>query len=296
MAFIPKGIIPPVVTPFTEEGTVDFPVYRRVVSHLVEQGIHGMFPLGTTGEFYAVADDEYEALMRCTVEETAGRVPVYAGANHITPKGVIRLIRLAEKAKVDAVSVLTPYFISQSQEELVRYYTEIAEATDLPIIIYNNTPKTNVLVQPETIARLAEIPNIVAAKDSSTNFSNTLEYIRLTRHREDFHVLLGTDTHIYAGLCCGATGAIASGANSAPRLLANIYDRFAAGDLPGALEAQHRFAPMAAANSLGTFPAAIKEGMVAQGFPVGKCADPIAELTEAEKTKLRQVMKETGLL
>ncbi len=295
--FTPKGIVVPVITPFGSDGTVDFPVYRRVVEHLVEQGVHGIFPMGTTGEFYAVGGEEYRRLLEATVEAVDGRADVYAGANHITTRGVMEQIKLVEQVPgIDAVSVLTPMFVTQTQEELYAYYKAIAGATHMPIVLYNNAPKTNVHIAPATVARLAEIPNIIAVKDSTGDFTNTAEYLRLTRDNPSFHVLLGRDTLIYAGLCCGAAGAIASCANVAPRLVADVYDKYRAGDLAGALEAQFQLNPLRIACGMGTFPAVIKEGLVQQGFPVGKCLDPIAELTQEEKEKLHRILQELKLV
>ena len=151
-------------------------------------------------------------------------------------------------------------------------------------------------VAPATVAKLAEIPNIVGVKDSTGDFTNTAEYIRLTRGNDHFSVLLGRDTLIYAGLCCGAAGAIASCANVAPRIAADIYDKFKAGDLAGALDAQFTLAPLRLACNMGTFPEVIKEGLMMQGYPVGKCLDPIQELTPDEKAKLRKVLEDMKLL
>lgn len=295
--FAPKGIIPPIVTPFDREGNIDFQVYRQMVDHLIAQGVHGVFPMGTTGEFYALSDEEYRRILEVTVEQVAGRVDVYAGANDITTRGVIRQIRIVEQVKgIDALSILTPMFVSQTQEELYQHYKTIAESTALPIIIYNNKPKTNVTATPETVARLAQIPNIIGVKDSTGDFTNTLEYIRLTRDIPDFHVLLGRDTLIYAGLCCGCAGSIASCSNVAPRLVCDIYDKYRAGDQAGALEAQMKLNPLRIACNMGTFPAVIKEGLVMQGIPVGKCLEPIGELRSDEKDRLRQVLRDLELI
>ena len=108
MTFVPKGIIPPIITPLTDEGEVNYPVLRQMVNHLIDNGVHGLFPLGTTGEFYAFDDDTYRKILETVVDETAGRVPVYGGASHITTRGVIRLVKICEEVGVDAVSVLTP--------------------------------------------------------------------------------------------------------------------------------------------------------------------------------------------
>ncbi len=296
MAFKPQGIIPPVITPLTDSGEVNYEVLRQLVNHLIDQGVHGLFPMGTTGEFYAFDDETFRKILETVKDEAAGRVPVYGGANHITTRGAIRLTKICEEVGVDAVSVLTPMFISQSQDELYEFFKTIAESTTLPIILYNNAPKTNVTIAPATAARLAEIPNIVGIKDSTGDMTNAAEYIRLTRDNPDFHVLMGRDTLIYGALCYGATGAIASCANVAPRIAADIYDKFVEGDLAGSLEAQYRFAPLRIACGMGTFPAVIKEGLVMQGIPVGKCLEPIAELSSGEKEKLRSVLGEMELL
>lgn len=295
MNFKPKGIIPPIITPFTSDGAVDYPMLKKMVSHLIEQGVHGIFPLGTTGEFYAFNNDEYRRILEAVKEEIDGRVPLYAGANHITTRGVIDLIRICEEVAVDAVSVLTPMFVSQTQEELYDYFKTIADSTSLPIILYNNPPKTGVSIAPVTAAKLAELENVVAVKDSSGDMTNAMEYIRLTQDNDSFSVLMGRDTIIYPALCCGASGSIASCSNVAPRLVADIYDKFMSGDHKGALDAQFKLSPLRLACTMGTFPAVIKEGLVLQGINVGKCLEPISELKPEEKAKLKKVIEDLGL-
>lgn len=297
MGFVPKGIVPPIITPFCEDGTFNEATYRKMVSHLIDSGVHGVFPMGTTGEFYALSDEEYEHILRVTVDEVAGRVDVYAGASHITTRGVINLIKIAEKVGgIDAISVLTPMFVSQTQDELYNFYTTVAASTTLPIIMYNNKPKTNVHIEPATVARLAKIDNIVGVKDSTGDMTNAAEYIRLTRDIENFHVLMGRDTLIYAALCYGATGAIASCANVAPTVAVEIYEKFMAGDHKGALEAQFKLAPLRIACGMGTFPEVIKEGLELQGMEVGKCLDPISRLTSEQNEKLRKVLCDMDLI
>lgn len=296
MSFKPHGIVVPMVTPMKPDGSVNEPMLRKLVDYLIDGGVHGLFPLGTTGEFYCFDQAQTRRIFEVVVEQTAGRVPVYAGANHITTRGAVELVKICEQVGVDAVSVLTPMFISQTQDELYTFYRTIAESTDLPIVCYNNRPKTNVHIEPKTMARLAEIPNIVAVKDSTGDFTNTAEYIRLTRGIENFTVLLGRDTLIHAGLCYGASGAIASCANVAPRICADIYDKYVSGDIKGSLEAQFTLTPLRIACNMGTFPAVIKEGLVMQGIDVGKCLDPIQEITPEQKQILRGVLAGMGLL
>ena len=302
----PYGIIPPIITPFNEDGSVNYESLAKMSVYLVENGVHGLFPFGTTGEFYAVSDDEFVKSLETVRDAVAGKsncygkpIQLFAGCSHITTRGVIHLIHLVEQVVgYDAVSVLTPMFVSQTQDELYSYYKTIADSTQLPVIMYNNKPKTNVTIAPATVARLArDCPNIIGVKDSTGDMTNCEEYLRLTADQRDhFNVMMGRDTMIYAGLVYGCSGAVASCANVAPRVVADIYDKFVAGDLAGALEAQYRLAPLRIATSMGTFPEVIKESLNLLGIPVGKCLDPIQELKAEEKKKLRQVLVDMKLL
>jgi 4-hydroxy-tetrahydrodipicolinate synthase len=295
MNFIPKGIIPAMVTPLTKDGKISESVLRRFVDYLIDGGSHGLFVVGTTGEFYGLTPEEKRDLYAITVDQTKGRVPVYAGTGAITTREVVLLNRYAEEAKVDAVSVLTPMFISPAQKELADHYTSIAASTGLPMLLYNNPPKTGVNLTAQTVRKLADIPNIVGIKDSSGDFTLTGEYIRLTRDK-DFHVLMGRDTLIYAALCYGGTGSIAACGNVAPRLVADIYDKFIAGDLRGALEAQYTLAPLRIAFNLGTFPAVIKESLTLLGIDAGPCMGPVGAMSDEERQELRRILTGMGLL
>jgi len=295
MAFAPKGIIPAMVTPLTKEGKVNEKGLRRFVDYLIEGGSHGLFVVGTTGEFYGLSPEEKKELFEITVDQTRGRVPVYAGTGGITTREVIQLTRYAEEAKVDAVSVLTPMFISPSQKELIEHYTAIAESTRLPVLLYNNPPKTGVNLTATTVAKLADVPNIAGIKDSSGDFTLTGEYIRLTRGK-DFHVLMGRDTLIHACLCYGGKGSIAACANVAPRLVADIYDKYVAGDIRGSLEAQFTLAPLRIAFTLGSFPAVIKESLELLGIDAGACMSPVGPMSSEERQQLKKILTEMGLL
>ena len=296
MSFTPKGIVVPIVTPVDQEGRLNEKAYRSLIDYLADNGIHGVFPFGTTGEFYAYDQGFYDDLLALTKDAVAGRMQIYAGANHITTKGAIAIAKAVEKVGgIDALSVLTPMFVSQTQEELYEYYRAIASETSLPIIIYNNRPKTNVTVEPATVAKLAEIDNIVAAKDSTGDMTNAEEYIRLTRGME-FSVMMGRDTLILAGLHYGATGAIASCANVAPRVAVDIYEKFQQKDYQGALEAQFKLSALRIATNMGSFPVTLKEALKLIGHDCGDCVPPILPLHEDQREKLRGVLSGMGLL
>ena len=292
----PHGIIVPLVTPFDAQQNVDEAALRRIINHVIDGGVHGVFVAGTTSEFYALSPEEHSELFRIAVDEVRGRVPVYAGATGVTTRDAVHLTELAEQAGVDAVSVLTPYFISLTQEELYRHYKTIAESTSLPVILYDNKPKTNLTLKPATVERLAQIKNIVAMKDSTGDLTNTVEILRRTRHQDDFHVLMGRDSLIFAALCSGVSGAVAACANVAPRLVADIYDKFIAGEYLAAREAQFELVPLRIAFSLGSFPAVIMEALHMIGVDAGACKLPTGALTDDERTQLRTILTQMKLL
>jgi 4-hydroxy-tetrahydrodipicolinate synthase len=295
-SFKPKGIIPAVITPLTVEGKFNEKVMRKLLNYLIEGGVHGLFVVGTTGEFYGLTTEEKRAIYMITVDEVKGRVPVYAGTNGITTRETVMLTQIAEECKVDAVSILTPMFVSPSQDQMINHYNTIAANTGLPVLLYNNPPKTSISLTPATVVKLAEVSNIIGIKDSSGDLTITAEYIRLTRHMDNFSVLMGRDTLIYGALCYGAAGSIASCANIAPALCVDIYEKFIAGDLKGSLEAQFSLAPLRHAFSLGTFPAVIKESLSLLGIEAGPCMEPAGPLTSDERAKLRKVLTDMGLI
>lgn len=295
MSFEPKGILPAMITPLTADGQVNEKALRKLIDFLIAGGVHGIFAIGTTGEFYGLSPDEYRRVLEVSIDQTAGRVPVYAGANAIGTRQSIELAAIAEKAGVEALSVLTPYFISLSQKEVYGHFEAVAKSTSLPVILYNNAPKTHIQIAPSTVARLADLENVVGIKDSTGDLTNTGEYIRLTRGKA-FSVMLGRDTLIHAGLCIGARGAVAACANVAPRLCADIYDKYMAGDREGSLAAQYQLAPLRIAFGLGSFPTVIKEALELLGIEAGPCMMPTGTMSVEEKEELKRIMIEMNLL
>ena len=155
--FKPRGIIPAVITPLTRDGKINEKALRKLLNYLIDGGVHGLFVVGTTGEFYGLTPEEKRNIFGIAVDETKGKVPVYAGTNGITTRESVMLTQIAEECKVDAVSVLTPMFVAPSQDQLITHYQTIAESTRLPVVLYNNPPKTSVSLSPATVAKLAEV-------------------------------------------------------------------------------------------------------------------------------------------
>jgi len=294
MTFVPKGILPAVVTPFSENEHINEKALRTLIDYLVDNGVHGLFVVGSQGEFFSLSRQEKKSVMEITVDQVAGRVPVYAGTGAVTTREVIELNEIAEKAGVDAVSIITPYFIKPSQDELYEHYKAIAKATKLPILLYSNPARAGVTLSVSLVERLADIENIVGIKDSSGDMTLTDEYIRSTLDKE-FYVLAGRDTLILATLMYGGYGSIAASANVAPKLVASIYDYFVEGDFEKAKQAQRALAPLRIAFDLGTFPVVIKEALKIIGIDAGPARAPIKGLSQEKKEELKQILKNMNL-
>ena len=290
----PFGIIPAMVTPLTTDDAINERALRKLTNHLIAGGVHGVFAMGSQGEFWAFSAEEKRRVWEIVVEETRERVPVYAGTATVTTRETIALTRFAEQIGVDAVSILTPFFVSPNENELYEHYRAIAASTRLPVLLYGNPARTGVKISPNLLARLAQIENIVGIKDSSGDLELTAEYIRVVP--KDFAVLMGRDTLILGGLLYGAKGAIAATGNVAPCLVVKIYECFKAGDIAGAQRAQEELAPLRRAFSWGTFPVVIKEALDLMGMEGGPGRAPVGALTLEQRERLKGVLRDMGLI
>lgn len=290
-----RGIIPPVATPMQANEDLDLPRLKWFIDHLITSGVHGIFVLGTNSEFYALDEKEKQEVIATAVAHVKGRVPVYAGTGAETTREAVRLTKMAEKEGADGVSVITPYFILPNQQEIYDHYRRIAEATKLPVILYNN-PATcgGVKIDVETVARLAEIPNILGVKDSSGDLQNTIEYIKVVPER--FSVLMGRDTLIYPAMIFGARGAVPATGNIAPKLLAEIYESFMRGDHATSLAAQRKLNPVRLSLTLGTAPGGVKAALQILGMSIGPCRSPVAPLPPDKMQKMKAALQSAGLI
>ncbi|WP_378951546.1 4-hydroxy-tetrahydrodipicolinate synthase [Pelosinus sp. sgz500959] len=290
-----KGVIPPVVTPVDANNEVVESVFRQIIEHVITGGVHGVFALGSNGEFYGLDAHEQKRVIEIAVDQVKGRVPVYAGIAAITTKESIKLARMAEDTGAQAITVLPPMFISPNDEELYQHFASIAEATSLPILIYNNPDRLKANISANLIERLADIPNIVGAKDSSGDLTLTSEYIRRTRDK-GFKVMAGRDTMILGTLVYGGVGCVAATANIAPKLVVEIYNKFMAGDIQGSLEAQYELAPLRVAMGLGSWPVVTKDAMNLIGFQAGEPIKPNTSCSEANMLTLKNILTKMNLI
>lgn len=290
-----QGIIPPVATPMQANEDLDLPRLRWFLDHLLAEGVHGLFLLGTNSEFYALDEREKQEVIATAVAHVQRRVPVYAGTGAETTREAIRLTKMAEREGVDGVSVITPYFVAPSQQEIVAHYRRVAENTSLPVILYNNPAACGgVKIEVDSVVRLAELPNVIGIKDSSGDLQNTIELIRAVPER--VAVLMGRDSLIYPALLFGAVGAMAATANFAARIVVEIYEAFSRGDHAAAQAAQLRLSPLRMALGLGTVPGGVKAALALLGQSIGPSRSPVAPLAADKQQRMRAILEQAGLL
>jgi len=289
-----RGIIAAMVTPLNADESLDESTLRAHVGRLIEAGVHGLFLTGSQGEFYALSAQEKDRLWRIVVEQCTGRVPVIAGTGAISTREVLTLNRIAAQSGVDAACVISPFFIKPNQEELYRHYVRIADASTLPVYLYNNPGRTSVTLGAPLVARLAQHPNIVGIKDSSGDLTQTMDIIRQTD--PSFQVLMGRDSLILAGLSCGACGAVAATANVVPELVLEIYRSYRSGEAERARVAQDRLLPLRLAFGLATFPVVIKNALEMIGVGAGPARGPVGSMSEADRKSLRYILRELEIL
>jgi 4-hydroxy-tetrahydrodipicolinate synthase len=288
------GIIPPVATPMQANEDLDLTRFKWFLDHLINSGVHGVFVLGTNSEFYALDEHEKQQVIATAVEHVRGRVPVYAGTGAESTREAVRLTKMAQKEGADGVSVITPYFVLPNQQEIFDHYRRVAESTSLPVVLYNNPATCGGLkIDVETVARLAEIPNILGVKDSSGDLQNTMECIRVVPER--FSVLMGRDTMIFPAMLFGARGAVPATGNIAPRLLVDIYESFVRGDQAASLAAQRKLNPIRLALTLGTPPGGVKVALQLLGMSIVPSRTPVGPLSPDKLQKMRAALQSAGL-
>ena len=270
--FEANGLITPVVTALTEDEKFNPGVYAEFIDHLITAGVDGIFPLGTNGEFYAFSMEEKLEIIRTAVRAVNGRVPVYAGTGCVTTKETIEFSKKAADLGVSCLSVITPYFVAASQDEIYEHFSAVAEAVDLPILLYNIPARAGNSIAPTTVKRLLAHKNIIGIKDSSGNFDNTLKYIENTE--PDVQVLAGSDSLILWTLMAGGTGAISGCSNVFPELMVSIYDLWARGDIRAANEAQKKIRAFRNVMQMGNPNSVVKRAVNMRGMKVGPARQP----------------------
>lgn len=287
--FKPQGIIPPHITPFTKNGDIDEAGLRRNVDFWIEAGVNGLATCASNGEAVYMNSEERKQVLTAVIDQANGRVPVIAGTGAPSTRDAISQTREAKDLGVDAALVVTPYFFTPKQEEILGYYQDIAEAVDIPIILYNVPKFTGVNMEPSVVARLAEYDNVVGVKDSSGDMRQMQFLLNLAGDR--ISVLSGVGNLIFPNLVSGGQGGIVAVANVVPSTCVEIYEKFIKGDLKGAREAQ---AEIVALNDFLTRQhgvPAVKAAMNLLGQRGGYPRRPLLPISEKVMEELKSILK-----
>jgi 4-hydroxy-tetrahydrodipicolinate synthase len=288
-----KGSIPALVTPFSDEA-FDAAAFRDLVEWQIGEGSHGLVPCGTTGESATLSAAEQAEVIRTCVDQAKGRVPVIAGCGANSTAAVIALMKAAADAGADAALVVLPYYNRPNQEGIFRHYEAIAAAATLPIVVYNVPGRTVTDILPETLGRVAALPNVVGIKDASGDLG------RVTAHRalcgETFCQLSGNDDIAFGFLAMGGVGTISVTANVAPALFARFHEAVAAGAQDEALALQDRLYPLHKALFADASPGPAKYalGRVRPGFPTALRL-PMTPPSEAARRAIDAALDHAGL-
>lgn len=293
-----KGVVVPILTPIDADERIDEARLRAQVDYVIDGGVSGILAFGSNGEFYMVEEDEMERGLKLMVDQAAGRVPVYFGIGAISTRKCCRLAQMAAANGAAGISVLQPMFLKPTYAELLRHFKTIAGSVPgVPMLLYNNPGRVGYTLTADLVDELAHtVDNIVGMKDTSGDITLTSEFIRRTRD-VDFKVFGGKDTLLYASLCHGAVGGVCTAANFMPELITDVYNKFAAGDLKGSLEAQFKLNPVRLSMDAASFPVAAKDMANLRGRDVGEPYLPNLPTPEgAAREGFRRTMAAAGLI
>jgi 4-hydroxy-tetrahydrodipicolinate synthase len=289
-----RGSLVALITPMQADGSLDAKAFSDFVQWQIAEGTQGLIPVGTTGESPTLSHAEHHQVVDLCIEAAAGRVPVIAGTGSNSTAEAVDLTRHAKEAGADAALVVTPYYNKPTQEGLYLHFMAIADAVDLPIIIYNIPPRSVVDMSVETMARLAKHPNIVGVKDATANLTRP-QHTTATCGPE-FCQLSGEDHTALAFLAAGGHGCISVTANVAPRLCREMHDAWAEGRIADALAIQARLLAVHDAMFCETSPGPVKYAASLQGHGTSHCRLPMAPIAEASRSRVRAAMTGAGLL
>ena len=282
------------VTPMKEDGAVNYPVFRELLEMQVENKADAVVIAGTTGEGSTLSDQEHIELVKFAVHEIRGRIPVIAGAGSNNTAHAVYLSRECERAGADALLHVTPYYNKASQQGLYLHFKACAEATSLPVILYNVPSRTGVNIYPATYKRLSEIDNITACKEASGNFSQLAKIASLCK--DELTIYSGNDDQVTSALALGAQGVISVMSNILPAETHEICEAYFRGDSERSDSLQMKYLELIEALFMDVNPIPVKQAMRAMGYQVGGCRLPLCDMDPTNAERLYQVLKQYGLL
>jgi len=292
------GIIPPAITPLTQENEIDIGGLERLLEHMLRGGVHGIFVLGTTGEGPALGHRQQETMIRESVRIIRGRVPVLVGISSSSFRDSVDLADFAKKAGASASVAAPPYYFSLGDPELVDYYRSLAEETELPLFIYNMPSMTKVYLRPKLICQLAEIPGIRGYKDSSGNMPDFHEVLISLKDREDFSIFVGPEELLGESVLFGADGGVSGGANLIPETFVGMYNAARLGNMEEMRKFQKKIYEQRKLYSLGHYQSSMIKGVKSALKAMGICEDcmvkPFNHFERADAEAVVSVLKNCG--
>ena len=282
------GVYTAMVTPFQSDGSIDEGALRALVDAQIAGGVQGLVPMGTTGESPTVTHEENIRVIEVVADQAAGRTSIIAGTGSNSTAEAIRMTKLAKDVGATATLQVTPYYNKPTQEGLYRHFMTIAEATDLPMVVYNIPGRTARNVENETMLRLATHPNIVAVKEASGSMAQVMDLV--SARPEGFKVLSGDDNLTLPLMALGGEGVVSVASNIAPRLMGQLVAAARRDDLTAAREMHYRLLPLFKAVFLQTNPIPIKYALAAKGIVTEAYRLPLVPLDETDKRKVDAIL------
>ncbi len=285
-----KGVLPAIITPFREnpERELDLDGLGANIRYLLSQGVHGIVPCGSTGESATLTFEEHEQVIGEAIEIVNGRVPVLAGTGSNNTSEAVRFTRAAKDLGADGVLVISPYYNKPNRSGLIKHYTLLAEI-DIPVVMYNVPGRTGQNLPVDLVCELARHPNIVGIKEASGNISQVSEIIEGTLD-QDFTVISGDDAMTFPMLALGGGGVISVAANIEPAKMAELYERFIAGDIKGALALHYELSLLFRTMFIDTNPIPVKKAVGLRNMAAGPVRLPLDDLDEAKTAELKKVL------
>jgi len=289
-----EGIIVPMVTPFKADEELDEEALRRFTGWLIENGVHGLFPNSSMGEFPKLSIDERKRVIDIVVDEANGRVPVLPGTGDASTKLVLELTKHAKDAGADAAVVVEPYYFKPSEEALFDHYKTINDKIEIPLVVYDIPSCTGYQIQPEMAARLADLQNVVAFKDSSGDMVKFLREIQLAG--EKISLLQGIEHLLVSSLLMDAAGGILGIANACPRFVATIYETFKKGEIKEAADMQKRLNATLEVLEKFDYVLAVKQAVGLQGIQLGRVRKPGLPSERGQVETVRDCLVKLGVM
>jgi 4-hydroxy-tetrahydrodipicolinate synthase len=289
------GCATALVTPFTSDGAIDEAALKRLIDYQFEGGVKLLVPCGTTGESATMTEEEDQRVIKLAIEMARGRGHVIAGTGSNSTSAAIENSKIAKELGADAVLVVAPFYNKPTQHGLYAHFRAIAEAVDVPIVIYNVPGRTSCNISAETTLRLArDCENIVAVKEASGNLSQIMEILR--ERPAGFRVLSGDDSFTFPMIALGADGLISVASNEAPKLMARMVNLALQGNWDQARELHYRLLPLMEVNFIESSPGPVKAGLAMMGLIGENYRLPLVPVQEQSRARLRSVLSELGLL